>query len=52
MDRRNRARAFLAWNLMHTANMLKQFGVLPTYGNSRRAWIDGARFDHPNPEYR
>ncbi|MDA3875454.1 MAG: flavodoxin family protein [Halothiobacillus sp.] len=42
----------LAWNLMHTANMLKQSGGLPAYGNSRRAWNDGARFDHPNPEYR
>lgn len=43
---------FLAWNLMHTANMLKQAGGLPAYGNSRRAWDDGERFDHPNPEYR
>ena len=43
---------FLAWNLMHIANMLKQSGGLPAYGNSRRAWNDGARFDHPNPEYR
>jgi multimeric flavodoxin WrbA len=42
----------LAWNLMHMANMLKQSGGLPAYGNSRRAWNDGARFDHPNPEYR
>jgi len=43
---------FLAWNLMHSAQMLKDAGGLPDYGNSRRAWDDGARFDHPNPEYR
>uniref|UniRef100_UPI0035942646 flavodoxin family protein n=1 Tax=Parasphingorhabdus sp. TaxID=2709688 RepID=UPI0035942646 len=43
---------FLAWNLMHTAKMLKNAGGLPDYGNSRRAWDDGARFDHPNLEYR
>lgn len=43
---------FLAWNLMHTAHMLKQAGGLPAYGNSRKEWDDGARFDHPNPEYR
>ncbi len=43
---------FLAWNLMHTANMLKQAGGLPAYGNSRRDWDDGARFGLPNPEYR
>jgi multimeric flavodoxin WrbA len=43
---------FLAWNLMHTANMLKTSGGLPAYGNSRREWDDGARFDHANPQYR
>ncbi len=43
---------FLAWNLMHTAHRLKEAGGLPAYGNSREAWDDGARFDHPNPEYR
>jgi len=48
----DRNSTFLAWNLMHMANMLKQAGGLPAYGNSRRDWDDGARFDHPNPEYR
>lgn len=42
----------MAWNLMHMASMLKQAGGLPATGNSRTAWDDGARFDHPNPEYR
>lgn len=43
---------FLAWNLMHTAHRLKAAGGIPAYGTSREAWDDGARFDHPNPEYR
>ncbi|MEE2879103.1 MAG: flavodoxin family protein [Pseudomonadota bacterium] len=42
----------LAWNMMHTANMLKQAGGLPNYGNDRDAFDDGASFGHPNPEYR
>lgn len=42
----------LAWNLTHTAHMLKQAGGLPNYGNSRKAWNAGERFDHPNPGYR
>ena len=37
---------------MHLAALLKRNGGLPAEGNSRRAWDDGARFDHPNPEYR
>ena len=43
---------FMTWNLMHTARMLKDAGGLPNEGNSRDAWDKGARFDHPNPEYR
>lgn len=43
---------FLAWNLMHTAKMLKDAGGIPNYGNSRRDWHDGENYNHPNPEYR
>ena len=43
---------FMAWNLMHVAAMLKRAGGFPTHGNQRSAWDAGARFDHPNPEYR
>jgi multimeric flavodoxin WrbA len=43
---------FMTWNLLHMAKMLKAAGGLPSYGNSRKEWDDGARFDHPNPEYR
>ena len=43
---------FLAWNLMHVARWLKDNGGLPAHGNQRTLWDAGARFDHPNPEYR
>jgi len=43
---------FMAWNLMHLARMLKAAGGIPAHGNQRSAWDAGARFDHPNPEYR
>jgi multimeric flavodoxin WrbA len=43
---------FMTWNLMHLAALLKRSGGFPTYGNQRREWNAGARFDHPNPEYR
>jgi multimeric flavodoxin WrbA len=43
---------FMTWNLMHLAKMLKDAGGFPAYGNQRTEWDAGARFDHPNPEYR
>lgn len=43
---------FMTWNLMHMAAMLKDAGGFPSHGNQRAAWDAGARFDHPNPEYR
>jgi multimeric flavodoxin WrbA len=43
---------FMTWNLMHVAAMLKRGGGIPAHGNSRAAWDNGERFDHPNPEYR
>ncbi|MEM1054751.1 MAG: flavodoxin family protein [Bacteroidota bacterium] len=43
---------FMAWNLLHLARMLNDAGGLPAFGNQRSAWDAGARFDHPNPEYR
>jgi multimeric flavodoxin WrbA len=43
---------FLTWNLMHLGLMLKNNGGIPAYGNQRSEWDAGARFDHPNPEYR
>ncbi|MGQ3017616.1 flavodoxin family protein [Phenylobacterium sp.] len=51
-DFTQRNTTFAAWNLMHMARMLKNAGGLPAYGNLPEAWEAGARFDHPNPEYR
>ena len=51
-DFTNRNTAFLTWNLMHLARMIKSAGGIPAYGNQRSAWDDGARFDYENPEYR
>lgn len=51
-DFTNRNTTFMTWNLMHLAQMLKNAGGVPAYGNQRSAWDAGARFDFANPEYR
>jgi multimeric flavodoxin WrbA len=51
-DFTQRNTTFMTWNLMHVAAMLKRAGGIPAHGNQRSAWDAGARFDHPNPEYR
>jgi len=51
-DFTNRNTTFMTWNLMHLARMLKSQGGIPAYGNQRRAWDAGSRFDFENPEYR
>jgi len=52
-DFTRRNTTFMTWNLLHLARLLKDAGGIPAHGNSRRDWDqDGARFDHPNPEYR
>jgi multimeric flavodoxin WrbA len=48
----NRNTAFLTWNLLHLARMLKDAGGIPAHGNQRAAWDAGCRFDYPNPEHR
>jgi multimeric flavodoxin WrbA len=48
----NRNTTFLTWNLLHLAAMLKRAGGFPDYGNQRREWDAGSRFDFTNPEYR
>ncbi len=48
----NRNTAFLTWNLLHLARMLKDAGGIPANGNQRTAWDAGCRFDYPNPEHR
>ena len=51
-DFTNRNTTFMAWNLMHVAQLLYDAGGMPAYGNQRAAWDAGARFDFENPEYR
>ncbi|MDZ7713371.1 MAG: flavodoxin family protein [Rhodovibrio sp.] len=51
-DFTQRNATFMTWNLMHMARLLRDAGGVPAHGNQRKAWADGCRFDHPNPEYR
>jgi multimeric flavodoxin WrbA len=51
-DFTNRNTTFMTWNLMHTAQLLKDAGGVPAYGNQRSEWNAGTRFDFENPEYR
>jgi multimeric flavodoxin WrbA len=51
-DFTNRNTAFLTWNLLHIARMLKDAGGIPAHGNNRKQWDAGCRFDYPNPEHR
>src|SRR5579872_3462578 len=37
-DFTNRNATFMAWNLMHTAKMLKQNGGIPSIGNTTKDW--------------
>ncbi|MET7744306.1 flavodoxin family protein [Streptomyces sp. NPDC005385] len=51
-DFTNRNTAFMAWNLMHMAAMLKRAGGFPAHGNRRSEWDAGCRLDAANPDYR
>ena len=51
-DFTNRNTAFMTWNLMHAARVLKDLGGFPAHGNQRSEWDAGCRFDYPNPEHR
>jgi multimeric flavodoxin WrbA len=51
-DFTNRNAAFMTWNLLHMARMLKDAGGFPAHGNQRSGWDAGCRFDFPNPEHR
>ena len=51
-DFTNRNTAFMTWNLLHLARMLKDADGVPAYGNQRPAWDKGQHFDFVNPEYR
>lgn len=51
-DFTNRNTTFMTYNLLHLANMLKQQGGYPAYGNSKEDWDGGSRWGFSNPEYR
>jgi multimeric flavodoxin WrbA len=51
-DFTNRNATFMTWNLMHLAQLLRESGGIPAYGNVRSAWDEGQRSDWQNPEYR
>lgn len=51
-DFTNRNTTFMTWNLMHVGRMTKDSGGIPAYGNQRKAWDAGSRFDFQNPEHR
>lgn len=48
----NRNTTFMTYNLLHLAKILKENNGYPLYGNSRREWDDGTRWNFENPEYR
>ncbi len=49
-DFTNRNTTFLTYNLLHLASMLKANEGYPNYGNSRKAWDDGERWNFEKPE--
>jgi multimeric flavodoxin WrbA len=51
-DFTNRNITFMAYNLMHTAKMLKDTNGIPAYGNEASEWKKGDHFGFENPEYR
>jgi multimeric flavodoxin WrbA len=51
-DFTNRNTAFMTYNLLHLAAMIRRAGGIPAHGNQRTAWDAGCHPDHANPEYR
>jgi multimeric flavodoxin WrbA len=50
-DFTNRNTTFMTYNLLHLASMLKTNNGYPSYGNSRKEWDDGKRWEFENPEH-
>lgn len=48
----NRNTTFMAWNLLHTARMLKDNGGIPAVGNTGDGWKHVTNASSDNPEYR
>ena len=51
-DFTNRNTTFMAWNLMHTASMLRANGGMPAVGNVADDWQHVTNAKNENPEYR
>ena len=51
-DFTNRNTTFMTYNLLLLAAMMKANGGYPSYGNSRKDWDNGERWEFDNPEYR
>ncbi|WP_328541049.1 flavodoxin family protein [Streptomyces sp. NBC_00344] len=51
-DFTNRNTAFMTWNLLHVARILKDAGRIPVFGNQRAQWDAGCSTDQVNPEHR
>ncbi|HSX09397.1 MAG TPA: NAD(P)H-dependent oxidoreductase [Candidatus Saccharimonadales bacterium] len=51
-DFTNRNATFMAWNLMHTARMLKDNNGIPAIGNTTKDWQHITNAKDQNPEYR
>lgn len=43
-DFTNRNTTFMTWNLIHMAQMIKDAGGIPAYGNTPKKWQEGERF--------
>ncbi len=46
----NKNTTFMTYNLMHLAKMLKENAGYPNYGNNRKAWDKGERWEFEKPE--
>ena len=51
-DFTNRNTTFMTYNLLNLASTLKAQGGYPNYGNSRKDWDKGERWEFENPENR
>jgi multimeric flavodoxin WrbA len=51
-DFTNKNTTFMTYNLLHLAQMLKENGGYPAYGNVGSEWEKGQHWGYENPEYR
>lgn len=51
-DFTNKNTTFMTYNILHLASMLKKQKGYPAYGNSKKEWQNGERWNFENPEYR